>query len=259
MKRETIHEERDPLSSITVVLNETRYPENIGAAARACKNFGITRIRLVRPELLRMENVLKMATHEARDLIENMVVYDRLANALQDQTFVIGTSARTGRQRRPSHTPKEMAALLPTLLANNRIALLFGSEKFGLNNEHLAFCNALVTIPTTNFSSLNLAQSVVVILYEIFEALAGGVISRAERPRLATVKERQGMFQHLEKLFGLMGLMEKQPLDYWMRNAHRLLDRKDLTARDVKTIRGFCRNAERAIRLGPAEHCNREE
>ena len=241
---------RQVLSAITVVLNEPRYPENIGAAARACKNMGITRLRVVNPEILDMEKVLKMATHEARDLVEAMIVYDSLERALAGFGYVVGTSARTGRQRRPSHTPRQLAEEIPALAAKNQIAILFGSEKFGLDNQALSLCNALVTIPTTGFSSLNLAQSVMVILYEIFSSLSGAAPAELARlrPRLATVEERQGMFQHLAETFEAMGLFEKQPPEYWLRNAHRLLDRKDLTGRDVKTIRGFCRQVIIALK-----------
>ncbi len=248
------------LSRITVVLNETRYPENIGAAARACKNMGISRLRVVNPEILDMEKVLKMATHEARDIIEGMIVYDDLTRALSGFSYIVGTSARTGRQRRPSHTPRTLAAEIPALAARNEMAILFGSEKFGLDNRALSLCNALVTIPTTGFSSLNLAQSVMVVLYEIFSRLSAMSEKGPGpyRPRLATLEERQGMFAHLRQVFGAMGLFRKQPPEYWMRNAHRLLDRKDLTGRDVKTIRGFCRQVILALERRGTEEKGRK-
>jgi len=232
------------LDNFAVILHEPRYPENIGAAARCCRNMGIPRLITVRPQLLDQEKMLKMATHEAASLIHDMEVFDSLKEALAPFNFVVGTTARTGRQRQPTHTPRQMAEKLVGLSPKNRIALLFGSEKWGLSNAELCRCHALVTIPTSSFSSINLAQSVMILCYEIFNA---GTEASIHQPKLATSREIENMFNHLETVFEAIGLMDKQNPEYWRIKLRRIFGRIELRSREVKFIRGFCRNILRTL------------
>ncbi len=234
------------LSNITVILNGPRYPENIGAAARCCKNTGIGILRIVSPERLDMDKIYKMATHEAKDIVDGMIVYDNLKTAIEDLHFVAGTTARTGRKRRPTHTPRELAGEIASFGKETSVGLLFGSEKWGLNNDELSLCSCVVNIPTSDFSSINLAQSVMILCYEIFTAkLHGSII---QRPRLATFKEKEGMYNHLYDIFEKIGLFEKQTPSYWMLNARRLFNGKAISAKDVKMVRGFLRQVDWALK-----------
>ncbi len=234
------------LSSIVVILHTPRYPENIGAAARCCKNMGIGTLRLVRPERLEMDRILKMATHEASDIVEQMSVHDNLMEAAQDLHFLVGTTARTGRKRRPTHSPRQIASKIATFGPEIKTGVLFGSEKWGLSNDVLDRCSSLVVIPTSKFSSINLAQSVMILCYEILMAkLEGQVI---HRPRPADFMETEGMYRHLHSTFEQIGLFQKQTPSYWMRNARRLFNGKNLTARDVKMVRGFLRQVNWALK-----------
>ena len=234
------------LFNIAVILNAPRYPENIGAAARCCKNTGISTLRLVNPELLDMDKICKMATHEALDIVDAMTIHENLADAVQDLHFLAGTTARTGRKRRPTHSPKEIAAEIAAFGPDIKTGLLFGSEKWGLNNQELSLCSSIVTIPTSNFSSINLAQSVMILCYEIFTAKLQDKI--IQRPRLASLKEKEGMYSHLHDTFEKIGLFQKQPPSYWMLNARRLFSQKAVTARDVKMVRGFLRQVSWALK-----------
>ncbi len=234
------------LSNITIILNAPRYPENIGAAARCCKNMGISTLRLVKPERIDMDKIQKMATHEALDVVESMTIHDDLKAAIDDLHYLAGTTARTGRRRRPSHSPRELATFVASLDKETRIGLLFGSEKWGLKNHDLSLCSSVVTIPTSNFSSINLAQSVMILCYEIFTAKLNSPIIK--RPRLATFREKEGMFHHLYDTFEKVGLFEKQTPSYWMLNARRLFNGKGLTAKDVKMVRGFLRQVTWALK-----------
>ena len=139
------------LDQIAIVLHRPRFPENIGAAARAAANMGISQLILVSPKDCDLTRILKMATLSAADLVENMEVYADLHTALQPFNYVVGTTARTGGQRQELKTPREVAAELVPICANNRAALLFGPEDRGLTNAQLRYCQALVTIPTTGF------------------------------------------------------------------------------------------------------------
>ena len=234
------------LSNITVILNTPRYPENIGAAARCCKNTAVPSLRLVNPERPDMEKISKMATHEAMDIIGSMEIYDDLGKAVQDLHFLVGTTARTGRNRRSTHFPREIAEKIAGFGPEIRTGLLFGSEKWGLNNDELSLCSSIVTIPTGNFSSINLAQSVMILCYEIFTAKLD--CRSIEKPRLANFEEKEGMYDHLYGTFEKIGLFAKQTPSYWMLNARRLFNQKAVSARDVKMVRGFLRQVNWALK-----------
>ncbi len=228
------------LSNFAVVLCEPRYPENIGACARCCKNMGISRLIVIRPENPDWEKMSKLATHEAVDLLENMQTFDDLRTALAGFNYVVGTTARTGRQRRTTIRIKEVASDLAALSNNNQIAILFGSENWGLNNDAISLCHTVVTIPTSDFSSINLAQSVMVICYEIFTAMAANSVVAS---KLANTAELEGMYGHIKDFFAEIDFLNPENPDYWLLNTRRLFSRVRLTSLEVRVIRGFCRKA----------------
>ncbi len=230
------------LDQVTVILHRPRIPENIGAAARAACNMGISRLVLVAPEDCDLTRILKMATHAAAHLVENMEVYPDLSAALQPYNYVVGTTARTGGQRQEFKTPRELAVELLPMCANNRIALLFGPEDRGLTNAQLRYCHLLVIIPTAGFSSLNLAQAVMILCYELLLASD----KQAERfvPRLANQHELEGMYEHLKEIFVKINFINSENPDFWMQNIRRFFARVGLRARDVKIIRGICRQID---------------
>lgn len=226
------------MENLGVILNEPKYPENIGATARCCKNMGIRDLIVVRPFNLDTEKMLKMATHEAAEIIENIVVHNDLKEALAPFNYAVGTTARTGRQRRPSDTPRNMAGRIAALSQENRVAVVFGSEKWGLSNEDLYLCQAVVHIPTDGFSSINLAQSVMILCYEIFTAHGTDL---AFKPKLASIRELEGMYGHLNEAFLSVGLINPANPGHWMGKARRLFGRLALRSKEVKLVRGLCR------------------
>jgi tRNA/rRNA methyltransferase len=155
---------------ITLVLHQPRVAENIGASARAAWNMGLSHIILVNPEDTDWERMTKLSTHVARGLLEKMETYASLSEALAPFHYIIGTTARLGGQRKEVIGPSQAAEKIRSLGRQNRIAVLFGPENRGLSNEELRFCHSTVHIPTVSASSLNLAQSVLVLCYEIFLA-----------------------------------------------------------------------------------------
>lgn len=204
--------------------------------------MGMSRLVLVAPEDCDLTRILKMATHAAVDLIENMEVYPDLGAALQPFNYVVGTTARIGGQRRELKTPRELAGELVPICADNRIALLFGPEDRGLTNAQLRYCHALVTIPNAGFSSLNLAQAVMILCYELL--LAGKKPTDRFVPRLANQRELDGMYEHLKETFIKINFINPENPDYWMQNIRRFFSRVGLQARDVKIIRGICRQID---------------
>ena len=230
------------LDQVTIILHRPRFPENIGAAVRAACNMGISRLMLVSPEDCDLTRIFKMATHAAADLVENMEVYSDLGAALKPFHYIVGTTARTGGQRQELNSPREIAEKLVPISANNQVALLFGPEDRGLTNAQLRYCHAMVTIPTSGFSSLNLAQAVMILCYELM--MAGAKPTDHFVPRLATRRELDGMYEHLKETFIKINFINPDNPDYWMQNIRRFFSRIGLRARDVKIIRGICRQLD---------------
>jgi len=230
------------LDHIAIILVQPQIPENIGAAARAMNNMGLSRLVLVQPKNCDLSRVLKTATGSSIDLVEQMEVFDDLREAIGPYQHVAGTTARTGALRPTLSRPKGLARDLVTLSQNNLAAVLFGPEDRGLSNEHLRYCHTIVTIPTASFSSLNLAQAVMIVCYEIFLATQEG--SLAVEPRLANSFELEGMYGHLKQVLTKIGFLDPQNPEHWLLNIRRFLSRFPLRAREVRIIRGICRQMD---------------
>lgn len=227
------------LSNVAVVLNKPRYPENIGSAARAICNMGIDRLVVVAPERCDLTRVLTLATHAAAQVVENMEIFDDLPTALATYNYVVGTTARQGGERRMIMSPPQMARTLIPITQENQVALLFGPEDRGLTNEELRNCHHLVTIPTARFSSLNLAQAVMVICYELFKATTAQ--SKAFTPRLATRLELDGMYDQAKDILVRINYIQPENPDYWMNKLRHFFSRLQLRAGEVSILRGICR------------------
>ena len=227
------------LENITIVLQKPKYPENIGAAARAACNMGITRIKIVNPENYDLAKINKLATHEAGKIVEQIEIFDNLYDAVAEFNYVVGTTARLGGERKVICSPLELSEKLVSVSRKNRIAILFGPEDRGLTNEDIRFCHMLVNIPTSEFSSLNLGHAVMVICYELFSACSG--VQKKFVPRLAGRHELEGMYEQLKDIFIKISYMNPDNSDYWMVKIRRFLNRLNLKSREVSIIRGICR------------------
>ena len=160
------------LSGSGLILVRPKYPENIGASARIAYNFGIERITMVAEEKPDQERMLKMATHKAAHLIHDLQLVKTTQKAAEPYHFIIGTTARQGKHRVLEQTPHGVMQELAPLAVDHRIALMFGPENSGLTNEDLDYCQFTSTIPTADFSSLNLAQAVAIHCYELSLAIS---------------------------------------------------------------------------------------
>jgi tRNA/rRNA methyltransferase len=196
-----------------------------------------------------------MATYHAEDLVLGIDVKERLEDALKPFQYVVGSTARTGSQRRFVISPRQLAQELVPISQNNSVALLFGPEASGLANEHLRYCDVLVTIPTAEFSSINLAQAVMIMVYEVFTAASDK--KEGFTPRLATHGELEAMYVHLKDTLAKIHFINPENPDYWMRSIRRFFSRMKLRGRDVHLIRGICRQIDwycfRRAEKGPQE------
>jgi tRNA/rRNA methyltransferase len=230
------------LDNMAVVLHRPKYPENIGAAARAACNMGINRLVVVSPRDCDLTRILKMATHFAADLVEAMEVFEDLETALAPFQYVVGTTARVGSRRPAVSDPRKLAETLIPISQDNLVALVFGPENWGLTNAEVRLCHALVTIPTAEFASLNVAQAVMILCYELL--LATREDAPHFTPRLATHQELEAMYRQLKETFLNISFINADNPDYWMGQIRRFFSRVDMQARDVRTIRGICRQIE---------------
>ena len=230
------------LKNVAIVLHKTRYPENIGAAARAILNMGIQDLIVVAPRNFEKAKALKLATHAAAGIIENLKTYDNLQDALAPFQYVVGTTARLGGERQVVNAPGQMAERLVPISQANRIALLFGPEDAGLANQDIRACHALVNIPTAEFSSINLAQAVMILCYELF--LASRTAKKEFVPRLASRHELDGMYTQLQEILVRISFINPENPDYWMNNLRRFFNRYGLRAREVSILRGICRQID---------------
>lgn len=242
MKPPAAKQQPPSLANVAIILKSPKYHENIGAAARVAFNMGIGEVRVVHDGPLDMEKVRRMATHNAAAIVERLSVFTSLAAALEPFAVVAGTTARLGRQRRLVRTPREMASHLVAHLENNRVALLFGPEDRGLKNEDLCFCQLTVNIPTADFSSLNLAQAVAILSYELHMALRENAgLSKQALPKLAENREMEDMYLHMEQALSRIGFLQQDKHSYWMQSIRQFLGRLGLKSKEVRLLRGLCR------------------
>src|SRR6201998_2782920 len=185
-----------------IVLVETQLGENIGAAARAMANFGLSQLRLVKPrQAWPNERARVMATGGER-ILDAAVLYDTLEAAIADCSFVLATTARAHDQAKPVIGPTEAAArMAPRIDAGETVALVFGRERNGLENDEVALADCIVTLPVNPaFASLNLAQAIVIVAYECFKLKSGAKLPFAmpEKSPPAPKQQLLAFFNTLE-------------------------------------------------------------
>ena len=231
--------DRINLKNISIVLYRPRFPENIGAAARSMRNMGIDQLVVVDPENCDLTRICKLATHAALDVVEQMMVFDTLDAAVAGYNYVVGTTARLGGQRKIISTPARLAEKLFSISKQNRIAIVFGPEDRGLTNANIRLCHMLVNIPTAGFSSLNLAQAVMILCYELFQYRTKKPTGFV--PRLANRHELDAMYDQLSEILIRISFINPDNPDYFMNNFRHFFSRLPLRAKEVQIIRGICR------------------
>ncbi len=244
--------DRINMANIQIVLQKPRYSENIGSAARAMRNMGLSQLLVVDPEDFELSRARKLATHEAADVLASCQVYDDLKSALGNSHYVVGTTARLGKHRQVIQSPERLATQLIPISQDNQVALLFGPEDKGLSNEDLRLCHALVNIPTADFSSLNLAQAVMVVAYALFRSQLEQ--SAPMTPRLASRHELDSMYDRLSEILVRICYINAENPDHFMGSLRRFFTRLQLRAREISIIQGIIRQvnwyAEKRYRDG---------
>jgi tRNA/rRNA methyltransferase len=237
------------------VLVRTKAAGNIGAAARALANMGFGDLRLVAPDASADRMASEMAVH-GREILRRAATYPDLAAALHDRTISIGTTCRPGPYRSGAQPLRAAAAELTASGRDDRIALVFGPEDHGLSNDDLRYCQRLITIPTApDYSSINLAQAVMLVAYELF--VAQGSFAASTRPShrtrmfaAAPVTAIEMMLGRMEKALIAIGFLAADSSERVMFALRGLLGRTRLDSRELEILNGIAHQIEWFARDG---------
>ena len=227
------------LSRLRVVLVAPRNPLNIGAVARAMSNFGFQALRVVNPYAPSFREARSAVG--ASEILRKAVRYNTLAEAVEDCTLVVGTTAVRNRDlQHPVRRPEYGARLIRKRLGSSNVALLFGSEKFGLSNQALSHCHWLIRIPTSDQNiSMNLGQAVAVCLYELIREAKH---ARAAEPlKLATAGELERITALLLEALQTSGFLDRRPVSDANDRIRRMVRRLRLPERDAVIWLGMMR------------------
>jgi tRNA/rRNA methyltransferase len=249
----------------SVVLVNPQLGENIGMAARAMANFGLFDLKLVDPRVGWDREKAVAAASGAHETVEKSTVFKTLEEALQDTNYVYATTARPRGMTKEVMTPEQAGHDMRARIARGeKIALLFGRERYGLNNEEVSLADVIVTAPVNPaYASLNIAQAVLLMGYEWFKHEAASLgqatpeLPALEGPGLqmpdthpASKEELYGFYDHLERELweaGFFKTLEKRP--GMMRNIRNIFARTSLSAQEVSTLRGIISSLTRVHEL----------
>jgi tRNA/rRNA methyltransferase len=233
----------DGLSNIRIVLVRPLGSANVGAVARAMKNMGLGQLTLVRPAVRRFAAAEAMAVH-ARELVRGARRVDSVAAAIADCALVVGTTCRGGPYRASAEPAEAVAPLLLEAAAHGPVAVLFGPEDHGLTNDDLRVCQRLITIDTNPaYTSLNLAQAVLLVCYELRRAAVAPRQSRAQ-PKPASAGAVQRMYHHLQRALLSIGFLHPQNPEHLMFALRGLFGRTTLADHEVRILLGIARQME---------------
>ncbi len=227
----------DALNNVRVILSHTTHPGNIGAAARAMKTMGLSRLYLINPRYFPDAQATAMAAG-ADDVLANAEVCSSLEEALQGVVMVAGMSARVRDISQEVMAPREAMPLLMQQ-ATQQVALLFGTEMSGLTNEELARCQLMVRIPVNpDYTSLNLAAAVQLVSYELRLAAGQGDCGAPE-VFPASAEHVEGFFTQLEKTLTEIEFLNGKHPTKLMHKLRRLYARARLESEEINILRGI--------------------
>lgn len=233
------------LQNIRIVMVNTSHPGNIGAAARAMKNMGLSKLVLVEPKDYPSLEAISRSVG-AVDILDNATVVTDLNQAIEGCVWVAGTSARLRTIEWPILEPRECMQKALEYVDDGEVAIVFGRENSGLTNEELEKCNVLLHIPTDpDFSSLNIAAAIQVVCYECRLALGFDKTKKSKSAKhrydvMADAASMDGMYNHLFESLDHLGFFGDHNPDVIMRRLKGLFNRANTTRREVSIIRGIC-------------------
>ena len=233
------------LDRIRIVLSRTSHPGNIGAAARAMKTMGLSRLYLVEPASF-PDPVADARASGATDILENARVVASLEEALDGTVLAAAVTARRRERSVPIRHAREAAPELVAFAAKGEVALVFGTETSGLTNEEVELCSMPISIPANPaFSSLNLGAAVQLLCYELRMAALSPTAPAEALPDLATFDEIEGFHRHLERAMTASGFYDPAHPKRLLQRLRRLFGRIRLEKEEVNILRGILAAFER--------------
>ena len=227
------------LSRIRIVLVRTSHPGNIGSAARAMKNMGISSLTLVAPRRFPDPEAVALASG-ADDVLANARVTGTLPEAIGDCIAAYALSARMREWGPESMAVRESSAAALGAAADGPVAFVFGNEASGLTNEELLVCQSHVRIPTDpGWSSINLAQAVQIVAYELRMAVTAGTMPETPPEPLATVRDLEGLYGHLEQASIASGFLDPANPGRLRERWRRLFARARPEREEINILRGL--------------------
>ena len=231
-----------PLGNVVVVLNEPQNLVNIAGVVRAMKNMGLWRLRLVRPAEFDSWRIGGIA-HRSQDVVDEAEIMGSLREALADAVYVVGTTARARTAQRNYVRPREIAPKILDYAQEGVVALLFGREDRGLGNDALDLCHAAAIIPTNpEYSSINLAQAVLLLSYEVFLAAGAesGPMPRGRRStRPATLEELENTYAALEEGLHRIDFYKAREPESILRTLRTLISRAEPDIQEAGLLRAI--------------------
>jgi TrmH family RNA methyltransferase len=231
--------------NIYFILVEPNEPGNIGSAARAIKNMGFSNLEMVRPVDYHTDETRWLAAN-SYDVIENATIYETLSAALKGKSFAVGLTRRIGKTRGLIMPIKKSTEEMLQSAEENRIAVVFGREDKGLTNEEIKQCSYIATIPShENQPSLNLAQAVLIVAYELSQLEPQDNLNR-----LVDREELMPLFDRISDSLKLLGYIPRGDRDMEsriLRNVKNIIGRSGLTDWELKMIHGIITQLEDSI------------
>ena len=226
-----------------VILVEPQLGDNIGAAARAMANFGLSRLRLVKPRDGWPNPRAWVAASGADRVLDQAALFDTVEAAIADLTFVLATTARAHDQAKPVVSPEAAAQLMvPKVAAGETVGVVFGRERYGLENHEVSLADHIVTLPVNPaFASLNLAQAVLIVGYEWHKLQSGGALPFAmpQKSAAATREQLLAFFANLDReLERVEYFRPADKRDTMLINLRNIFHRMAPTRQDIQTLQG---------------------
>ena len=231
-----------------IILSKPSLSQNIGACARAMLNFSLTEMRLVTPKANWLNNNAKALAAGADIILENTKVYDNLESSISDLHYIYATTVRPRDIIKDVITPADAAIEINHHIAQKqKTGILFGGEKSGLNNNEIALTRKIITIPLNkDFSSVNLAQSVILLAYEIFQHNKNNCPYNPKKQKNASRNELEGLLKHLEsELDQKKYFRVDHKKSIMLRNLKNFFSRSDITNQEIRTLRGVINSLAR--------------
>jgi tRNA (cytidine32/uridine32-2'-O)-methyltransferase len=246
--------------NLRIVLVGTQHPGNIGSAARAMKTMGLSRLMLVAPERFPDRDAYALAAG-ANDLLDVAELHPTLASAVADCQWVVASTARRRTVPMPELSPREGAQQMLAAQARGQVALVFGRERTGLENDELQLCHAAICIPANpDYSSLNLAAAVQVLCYELRVAALAHAPAAAHSALVAPADpddapashgEMESFFAHLGGLLDDLDFHKGKAPEMVTQRLRRLFLRAQPDPRELRILRGIFSDTQRLLRTRP--------